>query len=108
MEKITISERLEVAIAAAKLRQQQQRNAVNVQFENMVDGLKPINILNNTLTDFQQMPNVKANVIGSVVSIASGYLTRKLVTSSSSNLLTKIGGYALQYMITNFVSKKIN
>ena len=108
MEKTNSIDRLTAAIAATKIRQRQQRLAVDHQVEKMLDGIKPINILNNTLNDFQQMPNVKANVVGSVVSIATGYLSRRLITNNSSNLLMKIGGYALQYAITNFVSKKIN
>mgnify|MGYP005855069023 CR=1 FL=1 len=109
MKALTPTEKLDYAIAVLEQRQATELQDVKNQFNRLIDAAKPINIIKNTLEDFRNIPNAKSSIIASITGIAAGYVSRKLlVDDSSSSLLKKISGYAIQFAITNFISKKIN
>lgn len=108
MKTLTPTQKLDNAITLLEIRQSRQLNEIKDQFENLVESVKPINIIKNTLNEFRNTPNTKSSIIGSLTSIASGYLSRRLTMGASSNIFKKLGGFALQYVVTNFASKKNN
>lgn len=109
MKLLTPTDKLHNAITVLEIRQSIELNELKTQFDNLIETTKPINIIKNTLNDFSNTPDAKSNIIASITSIAAGYISRKiLVDDSSSNIIKKISGYALQFAVTNFISKKIN
>lgn len=107
MKTLTPTQKLNNAIALLEQRQKQEFQEVKHQFDALVETVKPVNLLNNALKDFNT-PETKTNLINSITSVASGYISRKFLVGESTNIFKKIGGYVLQYAVTNFISKKIN
>lgn len=109
MKPLTPTQKLDNAITILEQRQSKELQEIKNQFDSLIESTKPINIIKNTLEDFSNTPDAKSSIINSVTSIATGYISRKfLIDDSSSNIIKKIGGYVLQFAITNFISKKIN
>ncbi len=99
------SELLNQAIESLELQQKNELRDIKNQFEKVCDSIRPINILSETISDFRSMHDVRNNVLTNVVSVATGYLSKRLILGSSQNMFKKIGGYLLQYAVTNFTSK---
>lgn len=97
-------------IAIARLRQQRDSKFVELkeQLAMTYESVKPINLLKGAVDDFKQIPDLKLNLMQSIVSIAGGYLSKKIVMGKSDSIFKKVIGYALQYGLTNFISKKVN
>ena len=107
MKILTPTQKINNAIALLEQKQKEEFQDVKHQFDILVETVKPVNLLNNVLEDFNT-PETKTNIVNSITSIASGYISRKLLVGESTNIFKKIAGYTLQYAVTNFISKKIN
>lgn len=82
--------------------------ALKTQVNNTYESLKPVNIINQTLSDLRSKNEVKENIIASMISVSGGYLSKKLIMGNSKSVFKKIIGYVIQYGITNFISRKVN
>jgi len=99
---------LDIAIARLQLEKIEKFEELKNQLAITYDSVKPINIIKETLEDFRHTPDIRSNFIQSAVSIAGGYLSKKIVMGKSNSIFKKIIGYVLQYGLTNFISKKVN
>lgn len=99
---------LDKEIARLEVEREVKMRELKHQLAITYDSVKPINLLKETLDDFQNTPDVKANILQSTLSIAGGYLSKKLVMGKSNSIFKKIFGYVLQYGVTNFISKKVH
>lgn len=77
------------------------------QFSATKESFKPINMIKETFHDFTSSPDIKQNVVTSVVGLASGYLSRKLLIGKTHNPIKKIAGAVLQFAVTNLVGRKM-
>lgn len=78
------------------------------EFHTLLESLKPGNILKNTIHEVQESTDLKHNLFKVALGLGAGYFSRKLVVGKSAGIVKKALGTALQYGITNFVSKKNN
>lgn len=102
------NEELDIAISNLELQRKQKYNELKQQLNLTYQSVKPINILNQTLTDFKESTQSKSNLLQSVVSLTGGYLSKKLLIGNTHSTFKKILGYVLQYGVTNFISKKVD
>jgi hypothetical protein len=106
MQNITSRKELRNAIQLQEeghaIKKQLFKEQVYITFE----SLKPLNLLNSTLKDLYSSPYLNENILGSVVGIASGYFSKKIVVGASANILRKLFGTILQLGITYFVSQQ--
>ncbi|KAA9042194.1 hypothetical protein FW778_09325 [Ginsengibacter hankyongi] len=75
-------------------------------FHSVLESLKPANILKHTLHEVQESTELKHNLFKVALGLGAGYFSRKLVVGKSAGILKKALGTALQYGITNFISKR--
>lgn len=97
-------------LAIARLRQERDLKFEELkdQLELTFESVKPINILKGTLEDFKHSTETKSDFLQAALSIAGGYLSKKIVMGKSDSIFKKIIGYVLQYGLTKFISKKVN
>ncbi|HOZ74544.1 MAG TPA: hypothetical protein PLS51_08235 [Flavobacterium sp.] len=77
------------------------------QFEVTKESLRPMNLVKGVFQDITSSPDIKKNIVGNVVGLATGYLSKKIVFGGTHNPLKKIAGAILQFAVTNFVGKKM-
>ena len=106
MKKQQETEILKEAIAILKIKQAQDLMQLKDQYHHTYESLKPVNLIKNAFGQLATTTEFKGNILNSVIGIASGYLTKKVLLGSTHNPIKKVLGTILQFAITNFVSKK--
>ena len=106
MEPITNSDDLKNAIQILEFDQQIRELELKEQVYLTVESLKPVNLIKSTLHEVASSPYLIDNVLGATVSLASGYVSRKLVVGGSHNIIRKLFGAILQFGVTNVVAQR--
>ena len=105
MDKINNTKELDLAILYLTNKQAEEELLLKNEFKTSYESLKPINILKSTFKELVEAPNFKEDLLNTSISIASGYLSKKLAVGSSNDPLKQIFGSFLQIGITSLVVK---
>jgi hypothetical protein len=105
MQKITTTEELHAAILILKVKQSEQGVILKDQFRSTYENLKPLNFLKNTFSQLTSDPEIKGGIANSLIGIAAGYLSKKVMIGSTYNPIKQILGSVLQMGVTGIVSK---
>ena len=106
MKKINESEMLQEAIQILKEKKAFELVQLKEQYHVTYENLQPVNLIKNAFGQLTTSTEFKGNILNSIIGIASGYLTKKVLLGSTHNPIKKVLGTILQFAITNFVSKK--
>jgi len=82
----------------------QERN-LKLQWEEVADGFRPVNILKRSFHDIFQRGSVKPDILGSAIALVTGLMTKKLFEGKSPGLFRKTASQALQLGVTALVAK---
>jgi hypothetical protein len=105
MQNITTSAQLKETIILLEKRKIQQEIVLKEQFHETCEKLKPSTLIKETLIDVTTAPDLKANVIDTAIGMATGFLTKKIVSGGSKNPFMKLLGIVLEVGVANFVTK---
>jgi len=105
MEKITCTAELKLAIQNLEFQQEVQGQLLKDHFFVTFESLKPINLIKNTLLEITSSPYLIDNMLGAIMGLISGYLSKKIAVGTSNSLIRKILGAALQFGVTNIVAQ---
>lgn len=105
MEKITSVEELKKAILLLEIKQANEAVQLKEQLLVTYESLKPINLIKKIFTDITSSPDLKKDLLGTTVSLAAGYLSKKAAVGSTHNPIKQLLGTLLQIGVTNIVSK---
>lgn len=97
---------LATAIKRLERRRMIMEEGLKEDFHNILENLKPANILKNTLHEVRESTPLKHNLIKIAIGLGAGYFSRKMIIGQSAGIVKKVLGTALQYGITNFVARK--
>jgi len=106
MDTVNNTSDLHIAIKKLENKQMLMEEDLQDRFHAIVEGLKPANILKNTLHEVQESTVLKHNLLKIALGLGAGYFSRKLVVGKSAGLIKKALGTALQFGITQFIAKK--
>ena len=101
IEYISIEERIVQLTIKNKL----DREEVEIAFENTLILLKPSNLIANSLNDFVASPVLGTSITNLGMSMALGFLTKKLTIGNSNNPIKVAIGAVLQYGVTAIASR---
>ena len=105
MAKQTAVESLKGSIRLLEIQQAEEGKILKEQFKITYESLKLVNLVKSSLKELTNSVEIKNNLFESIVSVLSGYITKKLMISSKSNPFMKISGLVLQFGVTNLVAK---
>jgi hypothetical protein len=105
MQKITSTAELKNAIQLLEAEHALKGQLLKDQLFLTYESLKPINILRKTLKEITSSKDLIDNIPGTLIGLASGYLSKKIFTGGSGNIFRKLLGAVLQFGITNVVAK---
>lgn len=105
MQKITSITELKSAIQELEYKQEIEWPLLKEQFLDTYESIKPINLIKNTLSDLTTAPDLKGDLINTTLSLAVGFISKKLAIGSTQNPIKQILGTLLQMGVTNIVSK---
>lgn len=96
---------LRQAILVLQEKRNIERNMLLEQLHETYESNKPINLIKSTFKQVSASSEIKGNLIGNFMGIATGILSRKLWVGSSHNPIKKILGTLIQFTAGNVVSK---
>ena len=104
MQNIKSSVELKNAIQLLEIDRSIKEQLLKVQFHVIYESVRPINIIKNTIKDITSSPILSENLLGSMIGLATGFISKKIVVGSSGNIFKKLLGSVIQFGVTNVVS----
>jgi hypothetical protein len=97
---------LEQAIAILEIEHQAKGTALKTQFSAAYRSLSPIDLIKEAFKKGEaDTPSILEHAIVNGLSLASGYLTKRIVVGDSSGFMRKVLGSILQFGTTTVVSQ---
>lgn len=105
MRTISTYDELQNEILLLEIEQTDKRQLLKEQLLVSYESLKPLSLFKSALTDLTTSPGIEDNLMGSVLGMATGYLSKKVFIGTSGNLLRNVIGSVLQFGVTNLVAR---
>jgi hypothetical protein len=105
MAKQNAVESLRESIRILEIRQAEEGKILKEQFRITFESLKPVNFIKNSLKDIVDSSELKSNLFESLTVLLTGFLTRKIIVNSQSNLFTRILGMIMQFGVSSLVAR---
>src|SRR5690606_8041742 len=98
---------LEDKIFQLELKRRNDLNILRSQLHITYEELRPSRLLKRTFADLKKEPEIKGDLLNSLLSLGGGYLSKRLLVGKSNGIIKSILGYAVQYFSTKIISNKI-
>ena len=98
---------LEAKIRELEVQEAQQTEALRMSFREFTHSLSPGVLFKLALKNVVTNPSLRSTAIDTAISAGAGLLGRKMVVRGSGNILRKIAGTAVQFIVSNFVRNKM-
>jgi hypothetical protein len=105
MQNISCISELKNAIQVLEDEQAIKEKVLKEQFYLTYESLKPVNLLRSTLKDLVSSPSLIDDLIGAIIGLSSGFLSKKIIVGASGNIIRKLLGTFLQFGVTNVVAQ---
>lgn len=105
MKNITSLVELKESIILLEIQQSHEGQLVKEQFKTTYQNLRPANLIKNTFKDLVSAPDFKGNLVDTALSVAAGYISKKVMIGSTINPIKQLLGTILQIGVTGIVSK---
>lgn len=105
MEKVTSLVELKEAILLLEVKQAYEGRLLKEEFKTTYQNLRPVNLIKNKFNELVSSPNLKENLLDTAISLAVGYLSKKVIIGGTNNPLKQIVGTLLQMGVTGIVAK---
>lgn len=105
MKNIATRKELLIAIELMEAEQALARMELKEQFFITYDGLKPASLLRTVISEMVTPPNVVDNLLGTALSMASGYVSKKIMEGESPSPVRQFLGSILQMGVSSLVAK---
>lgn len=105
MKNITSVDELRESILLLEMKQANDWCLLKEEFHTTYESVKPMNMIKNTFKDMATTPNLKTDIVNSVIGLAAGFIAKKVLLGNSHNPITKILGIVLEIAVANKVAK---
>jgi len=105
MQNIATIQDLKSAIQQLEYKQTNEWVLLKEQFNTTYESLKPVNVIKSTLNELTKIQDFREDILNSTLSLATGYLSRKVLVGETHNPFKRLLGSLLQIGVTNIVSK---
>ncbi len=95
---------LKESIRILEIRQEEEGNILKEQFRITYESLKPLNLIKKSVTDLVNSVEIKNSIFETIISILTGYLSKKLMVTSKSSPFMKLFGTFLQFGVTSAIA----
>ncbi len=99
---------LQAAILELENRKHTELAALHEQWDHTKQNLNPLSIIKDGALDLFRSPDVKSGALKGMLSLATGFLTRKLIVGNAGGVTGKIVGALAQTGATSLAYKGTN
>jgi len=107
MRQLNATQSLDEKILMLEGRKVYELQQLKEQWGTTYESMKPVNLIKSAFHEVTTSPDVKHNVVNTVVGLASGYLSKKILFGTTHNPISKVAASILQFAVTNIVGKKM-
>jgi hypothetical protein len=93
---------LRISIQELELRQKSEMALIKEELETIIENLKPVNLVKNTLDEIIDSKEIQANVFDLGLGTVSGMLAKKIIVGDSENQALNFTGN----LVGNLISQK--
>ena len=97
---------LQETITLLEQKQAKELTLLRDQFYVTYESIKPVSIFKKAVHDIIGSSEIKNDILSNVIGLATGFISKKIIVGSSSNHFKKILGTVLEYVVSNFVTRK--
>ena len=105
MKKTDISQELKQLIRTKESEIELEGRLLKIHFQRAYESLKPLNIIKSTIKQVISSPEVKTNVVDTVIGFASGFIAKKILVGKSNNVFSKLLGSLIEMTVANKVTQ---
>jgi hypothetical protein len=95
---------LQSAIDQLQLQCEEKKKIMCLQFVEVLESIKPVNLLRATVKDIAETPGIAKAAIGTTIAIGAGVLSKKIVVGKSANIFKKIMGGIVEFTVANGIA----
>src|SRR3978361_252358 len=106
MARISNSAELKASIRELEMRTKRQEQVLKDNARSTAKSLKPVNLLRigvNNVRKAANTPDIRTTALNTVIGLAAGSITRKIVVGKSGNIFKRTLGAAVQTWITKMI-----
>ena len=96
---------LKAAIDLLEIKQVNEKQLLREQIKITAESLKPVNLVKHALSELTTSPEIKESMLSTVIGLATGYLSKKIIIGSTHNPIKQFLGFVLQLGVTGVASK---
>ena len=100
---ITNAEELDKAIAELQKQQVEKKTLMVLQFHELQESMRPINLLKSTLNRIAQPGEVRDTLIKAASGIGMGLLTKGLITGKNKGIVSAVVGKTVRVAVAKTV-----
>jgi hypothetical protein len=105
MQNISSVAELRNAIQLLQIEQAENGQLLRNQFYVTYESFKPFNILRRTFHKLSASSNPVDDIVGTIIGLVTGSLSKKIVVGASGSLIRKLLGTLLQVGVTSVVTQ---
>jgi hypothetical protein len=105
MKNVTSLIELKESIILLEIQQTYEGKLLKQQFKTTYQNLRPVNLIKDTFKELVGAPDFKGNLVDTALSIAAGYLSKKVIIGGTHNPIKQLLGTVLQMGVTGIVAK---
>jgi hypothetical protein len=98
---------LEAKIKALEMKEANQTEELRASFREFTHTLSPKVLIKNAMKNVIESPGLRTTALDTAISAGAGMLGKSFVVRGSGNILRKIAGTAVQFIVSNFVRNKM-
>lgn len=96
---------LKERILELEKKQEEGMSQIKQQATGIYESFKPVNIIKRSLESSMEIPEIKEKLIHSLLGLATGFITKKILVKKSDSNMGKVLGTILQFVIAAIVAK---
>ena len=108
MQKITTAAELKKAIQELEYKQANEWSLLKSELTHTYSNFTPLSLLKNTFREVTAATDFKDNLLGSVIGLAAGYLSKGLIGGGSPKAIRNIAGSLLQVEVSTVIARNFS
>ncbi|HTO15673.1 MAG TPA: hypothetical protein VLZ83_07870 [Edaphocola sp.] len=108
MKKLTLQSQLQKSILFLETQRANEEMLLKAELKATIESLNPLNLIKSGVGEFIKSPYLKENVLDASLSLAAGFLSKKIIFGNSQSHVKQVFGDLLQASVTSVFSKNVD
>ena len=101
---ITTTAQLQQQIEYLHSKSDNQKESIRIHFNELIESMKPVNLLKSTVKDIGESPGLAKAAIGTSVAIGAGVLSKKMIIGKSNNIFKRVLGTVVEFAVARSIA----